>query len=96
MNRVSTGGNYSSVLTNIMAAQQGQMDAGDRVATEVALARHEEQDSPAAPDVGVVRAFSPQVHRSSLRLTLCGRSPPTKCRWIHASMRPTVGAFHSW
>jgi len=34
MNRVSTGGNYSSVLTNIMAAQQGQMDAGDRVATQ--------------------------------------------------------------
>lgn len=34
MNRVSTGGNYSSVLANIMTAQQGQMDAGERVATQ--------------------------------------------------------------
>ena len=32
MNRVSTGGNYSAVLSNIMVAQQRQMDAGDRVA----------------------------------------------------------------
>lgn len=34
MNRVSTGGNYNAVLSNIMVAQQRQMDAGDRVATQ--------------------------------------------------------------
>lgn len=34
MYRVTTGGNYSLVLRNIMLAQQKQMDAGDRVATQ--------------------------------------------------------------
>lgn len=34
MYRVSTGGNYSAVLANIMAAQQRQMDAGNQVATQ--------------------------------------------------------------
>lgn len=33
MSRVSTGGNYSTVLANIMAAQQRQMHAGEMVAT---------------------------------------------------------------
>jgi flagellar hook-associated protein 3 FlgL len=33
MSRVSTGGNYSTVLANIMAAQQRQMVAGEMVAT---------------------------------------------------------------
>ena len=32
--RVTTPGNYSAVLTNLLAAQQRQMDAGDRVATQ--------------------------------------------------------------
>ena len=34
MYRVSTGGNYSAVLANLMAAQQRQMDAGNQVATQ--------------------------------------------------------------
>lgn len=34
MYRVTTGGNYSLVLRNIMLAQQKQMNAGDRVATQ--------------------------------------------------------------
>lgn len=34
MYRVTTGGNYSLVLRNIMLAQQKQMSAGDRVATQ--------------------------------------------------------------
>jgi len=34
MNRVSTNGNYSQVLANIMAAQQRQMEAGAQVATQ--------------------------------------------------------------
>lgn len=34
MSRVSTGGNYSTVLANIMAAQQRQMQAGEMVATQ--------------------------------------------------------------
>lgn len=34
MNRVSTTGNYSAVLANIQAAQQRQMEAGNRVATQ--------------------------------------------------------------
>ncbi len=33
MTRVSTGGNYGNVLSNIMAAQQRQMEAGNAVAT---------------------------------------------------------------
>lgn len=34
MNRVSTTGNYNQVLSNIMAAQQRQMEAGNQVATQ--------------------------------------------------------------
>lgn len=34
MNRVSSNGNYSAVLANIQAAQQRQMEAGARVATQ--------------------------------------------------------------
>lgn len=34
MFRVTTGGNYSRVLSNIMLAQQRQMDAGDKLATQ--------------------------------------------------------------
>lgn len=34
MNRVSTGGNYSAVLSNLMAAQQRQMEAGNMVGTQ--------------------------------------------------------------
>ena len=34
MNRVSTGGNYSAVLANLMAAQQRQMEAGNMVGTQ--------------------------------------------------------------
>jgi flagellar hook-associated protein 3 FlgL len=34
MNRVSTVGNYASVLANLMAAQQRQIDAGNRVSTQ--------------------------------------------------------------
>jgi flagellar hook-associated protein 3 FlgL len=34
MNRVSTGGNYSAVLANLMAAQQRQMEAGEMVGTQ--------------------------------------------------------------
>ncbi len=34
MNRVSTAGNYSSVLSNLMAAQQRQIDAGNQVSSE--------------------------------------------------------------
>lgn len=34
MTRVSTVGNYSAVLANLMAAQQRQNEAGDRVATQ--------------------------------------------------------------
>ncbi|MES2342379.1 MAG: flagellin [Pseudomonadota bacterium] len=34
MNRVSTTGNYSAVLANIQSAQQRQMEAGNRVATQ--------------------------------------------------------------
>jgi len=34
MNRVSTSGNYSAILANIMAAQQRQMEAGNQVATQ--------------------------------------------------------------
>lgn len=32
--RVTTSGNYSAVLTNLLAAQQRQADAGDRVSTQ--------------------------------------------------------------
>lgn len=32
--RVTTPGNYSAVLSNLMAAQQRQMDAGDKVSTQ--------------------------------------------------------------
>jgi flagellar hook-associated protein 3 FlgL len=32
--RVSTSGNYSAVLTNLLAAQQRQRDAGDRLSTQ--------------------------------------------------------------
>ena len=32
--RVSTVGNYNTVLANLMAAQQRQLDAGERVATQ--------------------------------------------------------------
>lgn len=32
--RVTTPGNYSAILSNLVAAQQRQMDAGDRVATQ--------------------------------------------------------------
>lgn len=34
VNRVTTPGNYAAVLTNLRAAQQRQMEAGDRVATQ--------------------------------------------------------------
>ena len=34
MFRVTTGGNYSRVLSNIMLAQQRQMDAGDKLSTQ--------------------------------------------------------------
>ena len=34
MFRVTTGGNYSRVLSNSMLAQQRQMDAGDKLATQ--------------------------------------------------------------
>lgn len=34
MNRVSTVGNYSSILANLMAAQQRQIEAGNQVSTE--------------------------------------------------------------
>lgn len=34
MNRVSTAGNYSAVLANLMAAQQRQIDAGAQVSSE--------------------------------------------------------------
>src|SRR5690606_39045785 len=34
MNRISTSGSYSSVLANMMAAQQRQIEAGNRVATQ--------------------------------------------------------------
>src|SRR4051812_48758327 len=32
--RVTTSGNYAAVLANLLAAQQRQMQAGDRVATQ--------------------------------------------------------------
>src|SRR5438105_3617363 len=32
--RVTTPGNYTAVLANLLAAQQRQMDAGDKVATQ--------------------------------------------------------------
>src|SRR5687767_9876286 len=32
--RVSTPGNYAAVLTNLLAAQQRQRDAGDRLSTQ--------------------------------------------------------------
>lgn len=34
VNRVSTGGNYSAVLANLIAAQERQMDAGEKVASQ--------------------------------------------------------------
>jgi flagellar hook-associated protein 3 FlgL len=34
MDRVSTSGNYSAILANLMAAQQRQVDAGNEVATQ--------------------------------------------------------------
>ena len=34
MDRVSTSGNYSVVLANLMAAQQRQLDAGTQVSSE--------------------------------------------------------------
>jgi flagellar hook-associated protein 3 FlgL len=34
MYRVSTNGNYSTVLANIMAAQQRQLIAGNQVSTQ--------------------------------------------------------------
>ena len=34
MYRVTTNGNYNLVLSNIMLAQQRQMDAGDKLATQ--------------------------------------------------------------
>ncbi len=32
--RVSTGGNYASILTNLMAAQARQFDANERVSSQ--------------------------------------------------------------
>src|SRR5512143_614100 len=32
--RVSTAGNYSAILANLMAAQQRQLEAGERVSTQ--------------------------------------------------------------
>ena len=34
VSRISTGGNYSAVLANLIAAQQRQTDAGEKVSSQ--------------------------------------------------------------